>query len=229
MQPSDLLKPFLLTIFTLVNASCSEFDLTQKFTVQSFSLRNAFEGTFNEVKASMSLLKFNAEGNLTHSFVGRHDSDHGSITQLFLWNEPFTDFYHLNTTFIPFSSNPINEITSVLMTDRIALWYALHAPVTRVLVVLGREGVDYIKLTEEWIEVLKDAKGHWGSAFGTPIHGFDDGEPARRFVMVSAWQSIEAYDTFIAGIDSETRALYEQWKGGFVNPMPEWMQLYQAP
>ncbi|KAK7024503.1 hypothetical protein VNI00_016255 [Paramarasmius palmivorus] len=215
---------------------CSEPMLSQKLSVQSFPLRDPSPGSYEELKGTMSLMKFNGEGNLTHAFVGRYDSDPNHVTQLVLWDEIF--WIYLNRTFTPFSawSSPdlpidygVNQ-TSVLITNKRSLWYALHAPVTQVLVGIGREDTDYKGLTDQWVNTLSaGATGHWGTAWGASLVGFDVEPTGRRVVVVSGWQSTEAYDSYVAALQGDTKTLYDQWQGSLVNPQPEWTNLTQTP
>ncbi|KAK7015849.1 hypothetical protein VNI00_019042 [Paramarasmius palmivorus] len=208
---------------------CSEPILTQKLSVQLFCLRQPSYAGYTKLKHAMSVAKFKAVGNITHAFVSRYESDPKSVAQLFLWDETFAN--PLNTTFAPFSVPlaPFNQST-VLITNRTALWYGVHAPVTRILVGTGFANADYKGLTNRWANTLgAGAAGHWGSAWGTPLVGLDQNEPERRLVMISGWESVEAYNDFIAGLGDEKRSLYEQWKASLANPKPEWLQLSQTP
>ncbi|KAK7024502.1 hypothetical protein VNI00_016254 [Paramarasmius palmivorus] len=232
----DLPAPAIPTYNPAFPRICSEPMLTQKLTIQSFPLRDPSPESYEELKGTMSLVKFNAEGNLTHQFVGRYQEDADHVFQLFLWDEIFQ--IYLNRTFSPFSalSSPdlpidygVNQ-TSVLIRNKRTLWYAIHAPVTQVLVGVGNEGSNYKDLTAQWVNTLNaGATGHWDTAWGSSLVGFDDEPTGRRIVVVSGWQNTEAYDNYVASLQGDPKSLYDQWMASLVDPKPEWTNLTQAP
>jgi hypothetical protein len=64
--------------------------------------------------------------------------------------------------------------------------------VTQVLVGVGNEGSDYKGLTDQWVSTLNaGATGHWDTAWGSSLVGFDDEPTGRRIVVVSGWQNTE--------------------------------------